>query len=269
MIIIGEKINASTPTIKKAIISRDGDTLKKLAIEQEKAGADYIDVNVGTGEGTAEDEIKNMEWLVDLLNENIKGRLCIDSADPMILEAGLKTGQDRVGIINSVKATDKSISGALGIAAEYKVSVIALAMDEKGIPGDVSLRLKACEKIATSAERFGVPLENIFFDPLVMPVSTGISQGMITLKTLQEIKKQFPDAKTVLALSNISFGLPNRSLINRAMVLMAMFLSVDALLINPLDSRFMAAIKAGEVVLGKDKYCRKYTRAFRQGLLED
>ncbi len=101
-----------------------------------------------------------------------------------------------------------------------------------------------------------------------MPLSTDTSQGQITLETLKEIKNQFPEAKTILALSNISFGLPNRSLINRAILYMAMLLSVDALLINPLDSKLMTAIKAGDVVLGRNRHCRKYTRAFRKGVLK-
>lgn len=269
MLIIGEKINASIPAIREMIINHDGASLKGIAVEQEKAGADFIDINVGTGQGSAEDEINDIKWLVTLVKEAVNVPLCIDSADHGVLEAGLKAAGDRAGLVNSVKATDKNISEVFSLAAEFKVPVIALTMDEKGIPRDVSARLKACEKIAEGAVTFGIPLENIFFDPLVMPVSTDVSQGMITLETLREIKTRFPEAKTVLALSNVSFGLPKRLLINTAMLHMAMFLSVDALIINPVSSRLRAAIRAGDVVLGRDNYCRKYTRAVRQGILKE
>ena len=267
MLIIGENINASIPRIKKMILEHDEEALGDLAEEQEKAGASLIDVNVGTGEGTAEDEAKDMKWLVGLLKDRVKGNLCIDSADHKVLKAGLEAAGDRAGLINSVKATEKNLFEVLPLVSEFGVPVVALAMDEGGIPGDVRGRLKACEKVLKGASQHGIAEESIFFDPLVMPVSSDASQGMVTLETLRGIKEKFPRAKTVLALSNVSFGLPRRSLVNRAMLNMAMFLSVDALIANPLDAGLMGAVKAGNVVLGKDRHCRAYTRAVRQGAL--
>jgi 5-methyltetrahydrofolate--homocysteine methyltransferase len=267
MIIIGEKINASIPKIKKAIVGRDAGFLKEMAKEQEEAGADVIDVNVGTGEGTVEDEMNDMKWLVNLVKDHLNGQISIDSANPIVLETGLKAGGDKVGFINSVKATKGSIEGVLPLAAKYDVSVIALAMDETGVPNEVSSRVRACEKIMTHVEEIGISPEKVFFDPLVLPVSTDASQGLVTMETLRTIKKEFNLSKTILALSNISFGLPCRTLINIAIANMAMYFEVDALLMNPLDKRLMSAISAGKVVLGKDRYCRKYTQAFRKGIL--
>lgn len=263
MILIGEKINATIPRVKEAIVKRDETALRALAQEQERAGAGYIDVNVGTGEGGAEDEMDTMRWLVALLKENVKGLLCVDSADPRVLEAGLESGEGRVGLVNSVKATERSISSVLPLASEYGVPVIGLAMDEKGIPHEASERLRACETIANAAEKYGILQENIFFDPLVLPVSTDVTQGGVTLETLRGIKRQFPGAKTVLAASNVSFGLPGRPALSSALIHMAMFLSVDALIVDPLNAKIMTSVKAGEVILGKDRHCRKYTRAFR------
>ena len=267
MIIIGEKINASIPKIKKAIGERDEKFLKRMATEQENAGADVIDINVGTGEGTLEDEIKDIEWLVNLVKEDLNGQICIDSANPLVLKTGLKAGGDRVGFINSVKATKGSMESVLPLAAEYDVCVIALAMDETGVPNEVSQRVRACEKIMMQVKKIGISQEKIFFDPLVLPVSTDASQGLVTMETLRMIKKEFNPSKTILALSNISFGLPCRTLINIAIAHMAMYFDVDALLMNPLDNRLMSAISAGKVVLGKDRHCRKYTQAFRKGIL--
>jgi 5-methyltetrahydrofolate--homocysteine methyltransferase len=268
MIIIGEKINASIPSIKQAVKAHDADQLKQSALMQEDAGAHVIDINVGTGEGTAEDEKRNMAWLVDLLKIYIKGQLCIDSADPTVLEAGIRAGQNRVGLINSVKATDQSLSEVLPLVAQNDVSVIALAMNEKGIPMDVSGRIHACEKIIQHVEKLRLSHDKVFFDPIVMPVSTDTSQGIITIETLDAIRKEFPETRTVLALSNISYGLPCRSLINTVLLHLAMYYSVDAVIMNPLDTSLMAAIRAGQAVFGQDKHCRKYTRSFRKDILK-
>lgn len=263
MLIIGENINATIPHVKQMIIDHDADSLVELAKRQEAAGAGIIDVNVGTGEGTADDEINNMKWLVGLLSDSVGCKLCIDSADTEVLKAGIEAGGERVGMVNSVKATDGNISAVMPLAADKGLPLIALCMDENGIPKDAETRLKTCEKIFQGAESQGIPAENIYFDPLVMPVSTDISQGATTLETLRGIKENFPDTKTVLALSNISFGLPGRTVINQAMAHMAQYIGVDALLISPLDSALMTAVKAGEAVLGRDRYCRKYSRAAR------
>ena len=205
-----------------------------------------------------------MKWLIGLAKEKVNVKLCVDSADTAVLRAGIEAGGDSIGMVNSVKATDSNIAEVLPLVAEYGLPVIALAMDEKGIPVDAKTRLEACEKVLKGAETHNVPPENIYFDPLVMPVSTDRNQGRTTLETLKGIKNEFPQAKTVLAVSNVSFGLQKRTLINQAMIHMAQFLSVDALLINPLREEFMLAVKAGETVMGRDRHCRKYSRAVRK-----
>jgi 5-methyltetrahydrofolate--homocysteine methyltransferase len=263
MLIIGENINATIPRVKQMIIDHDADSLVELARRQEEEGAAIIDVNVGTGEGTAEDEMNNMKWIVGLLIDSVGCNLCIDSADPAVLKAGIEAGCERVGMVNSVKATEGNISEVMPLAAGKGLPLIALCMDESGIPKDAETRLKACEKILKGAEAHRMSVENLYFDPLVMPVSTDITQGAITLETLRGIKENFPRANTVLALSNISFGLPKRTLINQAMAHMAQYIGVDALLISPLDSALMMAVKAGEAVMGWDRHCRKYSRASR------
>ena len=265
MLIIGEKINATIPSIKEAVIAHDGEKLRDLAVRQKTAGADIIDVNVGTGEGSGEDERRDMEWLVEILkSDDVGAMLCIDSDDAGILEAGLRKGGKKVAMINSVKATEKNINEVLPLAAEYKVPVVALAMDENGIPGDSAGRLKACEKILKGAEVFGLDAEKVFFDPLVLPISTDVSQGRTTIETIEKIKAFSPGAKTVLALSNVSFGLPRRALINTALLHMAMLSGVDAAIVNPLDDSVMSAVRAGEAVLGRDRHCRRYLRSMRQ-----
>lgn len=264
MLIIGENINATIPRVKGLITEHDDDSLVDIAKRQVSAGAVIIDVNVGTGEGTAETEVSDMEWLVGLLVEKVGCKLCIDSADPSVLRVGVEAGGENVGMVNSVKATEGNIAEVMPLVADKGLPLIALAMDETGIPKDAASRLKACEKIIKGAESHGMPVGNLYFDPLVMPVSTDINQGLTTLETLRLIKENFPQAKTVLALSNVSFGLPRRTVINQAMAHMAQYIGVDALLVNPLGEELMIAVKAGETVLGRDRHCRKYSRAARK-----
>lgn len=263
MLIIGESINATIPRVKDMIMDHDADSLVELAKRQEAAGAAIIDVNVGTGEGAAEDEVDDMKWLVGLLSDGVGCKLCIDSADPAVLKAGIEAGGERVAMVNSVKGTEENIAEVMPLAANKGLPLIALCMDETGIPKDAETRLKACEKILKGAEAHGMPAADLYFDPLVMPVSTDITEGAATLETLRGIKENFPRAKTVLALSNVSFGLPKRTLINQAMAHMAQYMGVDALLISPLDPELMTAVKAGEAVMGRDRHCRKYSRAAR------
>lgn len=263
MIIIGEKINASIPKSKIIIQERDEKQLLELAKSQAAAGADFIDVNVGTGVGSREDEILSMEWAIETIQQEIDTPLCIDSADPAVLEAGIKTRQGRPSLINSVKAEEENLEQVIPLAGNYNIPVVALAMDETGIPTTVEGRLHACEKIAMACEKHGVSLESVFFDPLVLPVSTDIKQGLVTLQTIMEIKKIFPQAKTVMGLSNVSYGLPGRARLNIAFLHMAIFAGLDAAITNPLNENLMDAVKAAEVLMGKDRHCRRYTRAFR------
>lgn len=263
MIIIGEKINASLAGIKPIIQERDSARLLELARAQAAAGAGFIDVNVGTGVGSQEDEIVSMQWAIETIQEEVETPLCIDSADSTVLEAGLKARNGRPSLINSTKAEEKNLEQVLPLAREYNTPIVGLAMDKAGIPKTVEDRLRACDYIVTACEKHGVPLENVYFDPLVLPISTDIKQGLVTLNTIVEIKHQFPAAKTVMGLSNVSYGLPGRPRLNAAFLHMAIFSGLDAAILDPLDEPLMGAVRIAEVLIGKDRHCRRYTRAFR------
>jgi 5-methyltetrahydrofolate--homocysteine methyltransferase len=138
-------------------------------------------------------------------------------------------------------------------------------MGSEGIPDNVERRLEACELIAKSLTRMGVEMERIFFDPLVLPVAVDSRQGLVTLRTIEEIKSRYPDAGTVAGLSNISYGLPNRKLVNRAFLLMAIYAGLDAAILDPLDAKMMSMVKVADMLTGKDASCRTYIRAQRRG----
>lgn len=264
MIVIGEKINATRSAVRDVVEQRQADRLLDLARLQAMAGADYIDVNIGTGKGTRQDEIDAIQWAVTTLLPIIEKPLCIDSADPKVLEAGLEAMDGRPAMINSTKADAKSLSTILPLAARFKAPVVALAMGEKGIPDAVEGRLKACRMIEEGCREYNVPMESVYFDPLVLPVSTDSRQGAVTLDTLAAIKETFPGARTVMGLSNISFGLPGRALLNAAFLYMALYAGLDAAIMDPLNEDMMQAARTGDALMGRDRHFRKYARAFRK-----
>ncbi len=264
MIVIGEKINATRSQVRGIIEERKTDELVELAQIQAAAGATVIDVNVGTGTGTQDDEIKAMHWAVDVLCQEVDKPLCVDSADPDVLEAGLAAMNGRKSMINSIKADDHFLQAVLPLVAKYQVPVVALAMDDKGIPKTVEGRINACRTIASACLDFKVPTEHLYFDPLVLPVSADATQGKVTLDTLVAIKQTFPEASTTMGLSNISFGLPDRANLNAAFMQMAIFAGLDSAIMDPSNTIMMAAVRTAEALMGKDRHFRRYTRALRK-----
>jgi 5-methyltetrahydrofolate--homocysteine methyltransferase len=263
MITIAEKINATIPSVKRIIENRDAAQLIELARGQAQAGADYLDVNIGTGSGSAEDEIEDMAWAVTTIQAEVDTALCIDSADPKVLEAGLKARGERPALINSTKASEKYLAAVVPLAAKYNKPLVGLAMGEEGIPKTVEKRVEACLKIVEACNRAGVETSRLFFDPLVLPVSTDVAQGRVTLETISAIKKAIPEAKTVMAVSNVSFGLPKRRIFNTAFLHMAIMAGLDAAILSVLDPTLIGAARTAEAVLGRDRHCRKYSRFWR------
>ncbi|MDH3542301.1 MAG: dihydropteroate synthase [Desulfobulbaceae bacterium] len=263
MIFIAEKINGSIPSAKEIIEQKDTTKLLALVEVQALAGADYIDVNVGTGSGNQLDEIEAMHWAVTSIQEKFDVPLCIDSADPKVLAAGLAARDGRPALINSTKGSDKYIAAIVPLASEYNAPLVCLAMDEDGIPKTVDKRVAACEKIAVACVKNGVALENLYFDPLVLPVATDVQQGLVTLDTIRAIKKSLPQSKTVMALSNISFGLPQRKIFNTAFFHMAIFAGLDGAILNVLDHELVGGAKTAEAIMGRDRHCRRYSRFWR------
>ena len=269
MLVIGENINASNRSVAEAITSRDKEFLQNLARAQVVAGADFIDVNSGVGSSSPEYEAVTMEWLVEVVQEVTDRPLVIDSSIPGVIEAGLGKYRGERLMINSVTAEPEKLASIGSLAAERQAWLVALAMGTNGIPSSVEERLAACEQIMARLTQLGLAAEQIFFDPLILPIAVDSTQGIVALRTLEQIKSRYPAAKTVLGLSNISYGLPYRRLVNRAFLLMAAYAGLDAVILNPLDAKMMSFIKAADMLTGKDPSCRGYIRAHRKGVLLD
>jgi len=269
MLIIGEKINATSRSVGDAIVRRDGKFLEGLVTAQASAGADYIDVNAGTGRSSPEQEIADIEWLVDVVQTVTDKPLVIDSDNPKAVEAALRRYRGQKPIINSVNAEATKI-GAMGhLALEYDAGLVALAMGSHGIPKTVEARLAACDVIIKGLDALEIAPERIFFDPLVLPISVDSSMAIVTLRTLEQIKQRYPEAGTVLGLSNISYGLPQRRVINQSFLLMAAYAGLDAVITDPLDAKMMGFIKVAEMLTGTDPYCKGYLGAYRKGIIID
>jgi 5-methyltetrahydrofolate corrinoid/iron sulfur protein methyltransferase len=269
MIVIGENINASNKSVAGAIVGKDKEFLQNLAKAQDAAGVDFIDVNSGVGGGAPEHESTVMEWLVEVVQEVTDKPLVIDSNSPGVIETALRKYRGERLMINSVTAEPEKLAPIGSLAAERNAWLVALAMGTGGIPNNVEGRLAACDQIMSHLTRLGMEAEQIFFDPLVLPIAVDSTQGIVTLRTLEEIKTRYPSAKTILGLSNISYGLPRRRLVNLAFLPMAVYAGLDAVLLNPLDARMMSFVKTADMLTGKDASCKGYIRAHRKGILAD
>lgn len=261
MLIIGEKINGTLKKTAAAIAARDAEFIQSLACRQAEAGADFLDVNAGTASVQEPDDLV---WLIDTVQSVVQLPLCLDSANPAALKAGLEQVQ-HTPLINSISGEAKRLEEILPLAAEHGCPVIALLLDDQGIPADVEGRLQTGRKLLEATRRAGIPDASIYVDPLAMAVCTRTDGGLIALETMRALRAEAPAVRFSIGLSNISFGLPGRSLINQAFLAQLLAAGLDAAIIDPLDQGMMNMLYATELVLGRDRYCRNYTRAFRAG----
>ena len=266
MLIIGEKINSSRKDIKDMVEGKNKEFIQELAQKQVEGGAQMLDLNIGTiRKGEAED----MRWLVKTVQEAVDVPLCIDSPNHDAIEAGLEVYDWDKGkaLINSVTAEKGKLKLILPLVKKYKCSVVALTMDERGIPQDSKERFIIADVLIRKLTNEGILIEDIYIDPLTLPVSTNIQNSNIVLETLKRIKDSHPEVKTIIGLSNISYGLPERRLINQSFVVLAVACGLDAVILDSTDQKIMALIKAINLLLGKDEFCGQYLKAFREGKL--
>ena len=264
MLIIGEKLNGTLKKTAAAIQARDAAFVQDLARRQVEAGADYLDVNAGTGMGN---EVDDLVWLVDTVQQAVDVPLCLDSADPVVLKAGMECVQ-RTPMVNSISGEAARLDGILPLVAQRGSPVIALLLDDRGIPPDVDGRLAVARTVIERARAAGLPDEKVFIDPLAMAIATQTESAVLALETMRRLRAEFPQAKFSIGLSNISFGLPLRTLVNQAYLAQLLAAGLDAAIINPLEQGLMNMLYATELILGRDRYCKKYTSAFRAGKIK-
>lgn len=264
MRIIGELINASRKAIAAAIEARDAEAIAQVARDQADAGADFIDVNAGIFPGR---EAGYLKWLVETVQATTDRPCAIDSPDPAAIEAALAVHRG-TALINSISLEKDRWDNLLPVITGTDLKVIALCMSDAGMPETVDDRLKIADALVNGLVQNGVKVENIFVDPLVQPMSVNNSFGMHFLNAVEAIMARFPGIHTACGLSNISYGLPVRKLLNRTFMAMAIAKGLDGAIVNPLDREMMAAITAAEALAGRDNYCMRYLKAYRAGRLQ-
>jgi 5-methyltetrahydrofolate--homocysteine methyltransferase len=264
MLIVGELINASRKQIRMAIENQDGDTIQQIAREHAGNRADYIDVNAGVFVGKEADYLK---WLVTTVQEVVDTPCCIDSPDPRAIEAALSVHRG-TPMINSISMEKERHDALMPIIAGSDYKIVALCMGDAGMPETADARVSIAEELVSNLEKNQIPLDNMYVDPLVQPLSTNDNYGTEFLNSIERVKKQFPGIHTVCGLSNISYGLPERMLLNQTFMVMAITKGLDGAIVNPLDKKMMAAIITAETLAGKDEWCAEYLQAYRQKRFE-
>ncbi|WP_066635903.1 methyltetrahydrofolate cobalamin methyltransferase [Desulfolucanica intricata] len=263
MIIIGERINGMFKDIKEAVLNKDPEPIKEWAIKQEQAGAHYLDIN--TGPTVSKDEQPAvMEWLVTTAQSVSKLPVCIDSTNPIAIEAGLKVAKGK-SMINSTTAEQAKMDIYMPMAAKYNAAIIGLAMNEKGVPKTADDRAALAMELVVNADMNGIPMTDLFIDPLALPCNVAQEHAPEVMAALRQIKMlASPAPMTTLGLSNVSQRCTNRPLINRTFMVMCMACGLDSAIVDANDDDLIDAAAAANILLNKDIYCDSYLKTFRQ-----
>ncbi len=258
-VIIGERINPTgKKAFKQALRDRNIDYILNEGLAQESAGADILDVNVGLPEI---DEPAMMAEVVDRLQSVTPLPLQIDTSDPAALERALRLYNGKA-MVNSVNGTRESIEKVMPVVARYGGVLVGLCLDESGIPDTAEGRVAVALKIYAAAAEYGIPAKDIIIDALALTVSSDGRSALTTLETLGQLKDGSRNGLTILGVSNISFGLPHRELVNAAFLGMAMERGLSAAIMNPLNPEMMNAYRSSLALLAMDENCMDYIAAY-------
>jgi len=261
MFIIGELINGMYKNIGQAIKEKNKALIQKSALEQIKAGADALDVNCGPASG---DPVSDIQWLVQAIQEVTDKPLALDSSKPQVIESGLKVMRNNA-VVNSTTADTEKLAALVPLAKKHRAKLIGLTISAKGIPQNKDQRLELAANIVASCVEQDFPVEDLYLDPVILPVNVAQAQMHDILESMREFKIiSEPAPKCIVGLSNVSQGSCNRSLINRAFLVMALGFGLDAAILDPLDKDLMDAAITAELILNKNIYCDSYLDAYRK-----
>lgn len=261
MLIIGELINGMYKNIARAIKERNKAEIQKCALDQINAGADALDVNCGPASGNPTSDI---QWLIQTIQEVTDRPLALDSSKPAVIESGLKAAKNRP-IINSTTADPEKLSELIRLAKQYNAKLIGIAISQKGIPQNKDQRMELAATIVSSCQDAGFPVDDLYLDPIVLPVNVAQAQLMDVLESIRDFKIiSDPAPRTIVGLSNVSQGASGRKLINRTFLTMALAYGLDAAILDPLDKNLVDEAITTELILNKNIYCDSYLGAYRK-----
>ena len=264
MLIIGERINATRKRIGRAVTERDAQFVAREANAQAAAGATYIDCNAGKDPAR---EVEDLKWLIGAVQEAMDLPIAIDSPNAEAIAAALHIVQKKP-IINSVTAEKAKIAQVMPLAKEHDTLLVGLCLGDAGMPEGARQRIEAAELICRAAEEHDIALDRIYFDPVITPVSVKQSEVLAATEAVRHIMTQLPGAHTICGLSNISFGLPHRGVLNRTFLAMLIEAGLDGVIMDPTEPHMMSTVLAGETLAGRDEWCMNYIGAGRAGRLD-
>ncbi len=255
--IIGEKINPTgNKKLAAALQAGDLEAVRQLAERQVAWGADALDLNVGV---PGLDEVSMIAKVVEVVSKAVDVPFCIDSGKPEILKSGLEAAPGKP-LVNSVNAESKQLDSILPIVREHQAAVIGLTIDDNGIPKTPEDRVAAADRIISRAAQVGIPIEDVIIDPLVMTVGTDSKAALITLQTIELLRKEF-GVNINLGASNVSFGLPDRLAVNQTFLAMAIQAGATCSITDPI--KLGSTIRAADLLLGRDDFAVRYLKYFR------
>ena len=257
LVIIGERINPTgNKKLAESLSSGSMEILRQEARQQVLAGAEILDINIG---GTGFNEVEQLRSAVLAVMETVDVPVCIDSSNPEAIAAALAVCEGKA-IVNSVNGKDESLETILPIVKEYNAAVIGLVVDENGIPGDPESRVAIAGKIIEKAESFGIPREDVLIDCLAMSMGSDAQEGFKSLETIRKINREL-GVNTTIGASNISFGLPEREIINGIFLSLAVAAGLTSAIADAAASRIM--VSAGELILGRDDFAARFIKNYR------
>lgn len=260
MIIIGEKINGTIPSVKKAIEEKNEELIRDLAIRQTEAGANFLDVCASTA---PEFEAETLKWLMDIVQDAVDTPICIDSPNPKTIEQVFKYAK-RPGLINSVSEEGGKCEIIYPMIQGTEWQVIALTCDNRGIPDDVQTRVDITKILVEKAQKYDITPDRIHIDPLVLALSADNQSLLNFVDALKAIKSLYPTIKITSGLSNISFGMPLRKIVNQHFLTVATYTGMDSAIMDPCNRDMYTTLVTMEALLGRDRLCRNYSNAYRK-----
>jgi 5-methyltetrahydrofolate--homocysteine methyltransferase len=264
MLIIGERINSTRKAIAPAVRERNAALIQEEARKQAEAGAHALDCNAATV--GREEEPERLCWLVEVAQEATGLPVALDSPNPDAIAAALAVHRG-TPILNSISGEQEKLARLLPLAREHRARVIALCMDDEGMPRTGEDRVRIGTRLMESLTAGGIPETDVILDPLLVPISVDTENGAHALRAIAELRARFPRTPISVGLTNVSYGLPERRWLNRAMLVLAMGAGLDAAICDPTDRELMALLRATEALLGRDEYCAEYLATARAGLL--
>jgi 5-methyltetrahydrofolate corrinoid/iron sulfur protein methyltransferase len=259
MFVIGERLNGMFLDVRKGIQTKDKSIIHKVALDQVKAGANALDINVGPA---SDKPLETMLWLVETVQEVTNITLSIDSPKFEVVKAALEVCKNPA-LINSTKGQEDRLDKYFELANKHNASIIGLTINEKGIPKDIDTRVEIAALIAAKAMEHGIDMDKLFIDPIVMPINVAQEQSKIVLEAI----KQFgllssPPPHIVVGLSNLGQGAAERELITRTWVVMAIQNGLDAAIMDAADKEMAAAFITAELLMSKAIYSDSYIKAY-------